>query len=406
MADDVKVKFSGDFSDVSKGADSAVKGAGSKLSSWFSEIGSTAAASIGGIFAAGAVFDKLMDKFNEAGEYFKELIHAMHITGASAVELQKLGKVGKMVGVSFEVMGKSLGFFSKYMGNASKDATTHGKVLRELGFGNEKIASGTITATEVLEALAEQLEETGNAYLAAANASAIFGKSGRELMPIIQLGKQQIKETTESTKAYTEAEIQEADAAERAGNKRSSRTGASFKNIWMGIMNTKKQAQLQAADAEEEVLKEHMGKQKALGWEGPDVEKNVRNSLEFRRDLSKRLSGKGLGMEWQEAWVKRFQEKPLTEGVAPPVGFAQTLEVLKEEAKNKKQKDTGPSSNMVMAASTLQQIGGGDIASIFSGTYQEDMLDATKKTADSVTQLKDAVTAPGPAARKLTPANK
>jgi hypothetical protein len=59
-----------------------------------------------------------------------------------------------------------------------------------------------------------------------------------------------------------------------------------------------------------------------------------------------------------------------------------------------------------MAASTLQQIGGGDVASILSGTYQEDMLDATKKTADSVTQLKDAVLAPGPATKKLTPANK
>jgi len=407
MADDVKVKFSGDFSDVPKGAEAAVKGAGSKLSSWFSEIGSSAAASIGGIFAAGAVFDKLMDKFNEAGEYFKELVHAMHVTGASAVELQKIGKVGKMVGVSFETIGKSLGLFSKYMGNASKDATGAGKVLRELGFGNEQIAAGTITATEVLEALAEQLEETGNAYLVAANATAIFGRSGRDLMPIIRQGKQEIHETTKEAKVYSEGQIQAQDASDRWDARRDSGIGGFFKSIWRNLKQVDKKADMSAQEVKDRVFAEQMQKQKQVGFEGPDAEAAVRRSPEYRREIVKGLRAKGLGFDWMKEWIEKFKQNPMAEGAVPPVALESTIRQMEEEEKKKQAlaKDNG-GINPVMAASTLQQIGGGDVASILSGTYQEDMLDATKKTADSVTQLKDAVLAPGPATKKLTPANK
>jgi len=406
MADDVKIKFGGDFSDVSKGAEGAAKGAGSAMSGWMGEFNSSIMGSIGGMFAAGAVFSKLMDKFSEAGDYFKELIHAMHVTGASAVELQKIGKIGKIVGVSFETVGRSLGLFSKYMGNASKDAGGAGKVLRELGFGNERITAGTITATEVLEALADQLEETGNAYLVAANATAIFGRSGRELMPIIRMGKEQIKEITEGSKTYSEGQIQAEDAAERRGNARSSKVGGFFKGLWRAIKDTDKQAMLSASEAREQVMAEHMAKQNWEEADRPTAERNVASSEDFRRDLSKRLKSKGLDLEWQKEWVKRFKEKPLTEGVAPPVGFEHTLEVLEEERKKKKEGATGPDVGMVMSASSLQQIGGGDVRSILSGTYQEDMLDATKKTAESVTQLKDAVVAPNTTNKRIVPANK
>ena len=37
MADDVKVKFGGDFTDVSKGASEATSKAGGALSSWFND---------------------------------------------------------------------------------------------------------------------------------------------------------------------------------------------------------------------------------------------------------------------------------------------------------------------------------------------------------------------------------
>jgi hypothetical protein len=63
-------------------------------------------------------------------------------------------------------------------------------------------------------------------------------------------------------------------------------------------------------------------------------------------------------------------------------------ERLAEEAKKKA---TPPllENVRVMAASSLQSIGGGDIGSIMSGTYQTSMLDAATKTADNTGKLLD-----------------
>ena len=407
MSDDVKVKFSGDFSDVPKGAEAAAKSAGSSMAGWFKELGSSTMGAVGGLFAADAVMTALMDKFSAAGDYFKELIHAMHTTGASAVELQQIGKIGKIVGVSFETIGKSLGLFSKYMGNASKDAVGHGKVLRELGFSTERISSGTITATEVLEALAQQLEDTGNAYLVAANATEIFGRSGRDLMPIIRQGKREIQEASKETKVYTEGQVQATDAAERSDAQRNSAIGGFFKDIWRVFTQTDKKANLVAQKIKEKVFSEQMEKQKALGFEGPQVEENVRNSPEYRREVIKGLRSKGLDFAWMKEQIASFKQNPMREGFVMPVGSETTIRQMEEEEKKKREAAKAPFSSVpVMAASTLQSIGGGDISSVLSGTYQDDMLDANKRTADAVTQLKDAVVAPGPAGKKLTPATR
>ena len=402
MSDDVKVKFSGDFSDIPKGAGAAAKSAGTAMSGYFSEMGSTIMSSVGGMFAATAVVGKIFEKFQDAGAYFKELIHAMHATGASAVELQKIGSMGKVLGIGFETIGKSLGLFSKYMGNASKDAAGHGKVLRELGFGTDRITAGNITATEVLEALAQQLEETGNAYLVAANATAIFGRAGRELMPIIRLGKQEIKDQTEATKTFSESEVQGIDASEREWAKFFKTVGSGFKRIYTNIVHD--QGFGSAVEARNAALIKGRGIEEAAGFE-PDDERIMR-SKEYREDLVKRLKAKGLGYEWMKEHMKESPTR--TDQMQAPTGFENTMKRMEEEDKKKKAANAGLDATIgsVMAASTLQQIGGGDIASVMSGTYQDNMLDATQKTAESVTQIKDAVVNNGTPFNKLTPANK
>jgi len=63
------------------------------------------------------------------------------------------------------------------------------------------------------------------------------------------------------------------------------------------------------------------------------------------------------------------------------------LFLMKDE---KKAQPEGPpllQAAKVMAASSLQEIGGGDINSVLSGTYQSSMLDAANKTADNTSKL-------------------
>ena len=187
MSDDVKVKFSGDFTEISKGAKEAATKAGTALQSQFAQLGNSLAGTLGGYFAFTSIFDTLKEKMGEAKEYFSELNRAIRTTGASGDEFQRVASLGKSVGVPLETVGRSMGLFSKYIGAASKDAKGHGKVLiDELKFSQDEVTSGNISATEVLARLSKQLKETGNESLAAANATVIFGRSGRELLPIIQ----------------------------------------------------------------------------------------------------------------------------------------------------------------------------------------------------------------------------
>ena len=377
MSDDVKVKFSGDFSDIPKGADAAVKNAGSAMSGYFKDLGSSLIGSLGGMFAAGAVIGKVFEQFQAAGEYFKELIHVMHATGASAVELQKIGSMGKVLGIGFETIGKSLGLFSKYMGNASKDASGHGKVLRELGFGTDRITAGNITATEVLEALAQQLEETGNAYLVAANATAIFGRAGRELMPIIRLGKEEIKDQTKATKTFSEAEVQGIDASEREWGKFFKTVGSGFKGIYHAVVHDEGFGA--AREAASSALGKGREREQAVGFEPND--ERIQQSKEYREDLVKLLKSKGLGYEWMKEHMKESPTR--TDQMQAPIGFENTMKRMEEEDNKKKAANAlGSSGSAALASSSLQAIGGGDIASIYTGaSIQQAQLDAANQTA-------------------------
>jgi hypothetical protein len=288
------------------------------------------------------------------------------------------------------------------MGNASKDAAGHGKVLRELGFGTDRITAGNITATEVLEALAKQLEETGNAYLVAANASAIFGRAGRELMPIIRLGKQEIKDQTEATKTFSESEVQGIDASEREWAKFFKTVGSGFKGVYHAFVHDEGFGAAYAARSA--ALEKGRELEQAAGFE-PDDDR-IQRSREYREDFVKRLKAKGLGYEWMKEHIK--ENAATSDAFQGPPGFENTVKRMEEEDKKKKAANAGLDATIgsVMAASTLQQIGGGDIASVMSGTYQDNMLDANQKTAESVTQLKDAVVNNGTPFNKITPANK
>jgi hypothetical protein len=80
--------------------------------------------------------------------------------------------------------------------------------------------------------------------------------------------------------------------------------------------------------------------------------------------------------------------------------------INKSKEENKPQPEGPPLLNMarVMAVSSLQEIGGGDVGSILSGTYQTSMLDAANKTAENTGKLvqdtgKPATAKPGNVAK-------
>ena len=391
MSDDVKVKFSGDFTEISKGAKEAATKAGTALQSQFAQLGNSLAGTLGGYFAFTSIFDTLKEKMGEAKEYFSELNRAIRTTGASGDEFQRVASLGKSVGVPLETVGRSMGLFSKYIGAASKDAKGHGKVLiDELKFSQDEVTSGNISATEVLARLSKQLKETGNESLAAANATVIFGRSGRELLPIIQKGEGAIREQSNSIKVYSEAELQAAEASERAAERRMAAWKKFFRFLELS-MDENKVATI-VGDQMETVANQMQAK-------GINIQSGE-GAKQYNAELIKSLQALGVGLSAQQAGARQYMQQQLaTPGLPASVRadimaqFAElTAAMVEADKKAKESPDSGPAATAggvaTLVTSSLQSIGGGDIGAIMSGYHvdiAQEQLDVQKQIAQNTT---------------------
>jgi len=405
MADDVKIKFGGDFSAVGKGAGEAAAQAGTALKGQLAKFGEEMLTRVGAAVALTALFDKFIDQLSAANNYFKELNDAIDKFGGGGEEFQRVAGLAKSVSVPMEVVAKSMGIFSKYIGLASKDAKGHGKVLRELGFDNEQISSGTISATDALAALAKQLKETGNENLVAANATLIFGRAGAELMPVIQKGSREIKQQASELTVYSEAELQAAEAAERAAARRQAAWQKFFR--WLSLQMDENTTKVVVMETAAETTKEFEKK-------GLDT-KSSEGRQKLMSEIIERLQAKGVGLEAQlVAFEKIKRELAGSVGVTDEKRAELEVELAEMKAAIEKVKKGDEASKAAavasagggptaLSASSLQAIGGGDINSIYAGvSIQQAQLDAQVTTANNTTVLANQANTPDRSAGPTT----
>jgi hypothetical protein len=379
MADDVKVKFSGDFSDVPKGADAAVKQAGSAMSSWFGEFSKSTQASILSSLALSSIFNKFTTGISEALHYFRELDLTMRRIGGSGTEFQQLAGVGKQVGVSMEGVGRSLNFFNKYVGQAAQGSKSHTDSLLKMGYTQEQIKKGEISAIEVLSKLGDEYDQTGNDTIVAAKAMEYFGKQGSTLIPIIKMGREELQNMTKDMKVYSEETIRRLSETERQMEKFKKSLESVFykapliagggaasyierKAIYRGAIN-----QVEEAGGTEE-QKAKSAFQLIKTETGDDIVK-LRDYLKLSIDTLERSKTVGGRSEFIERvrFLKGDIEKE--------------IERL-ENAPKKKAAEEVPGEYGALAASTLQAIGGGDITSVLAGTSPMDQTAENTRQAN------------------------
>lgn len=330
MSDDVKVKFGGDFSDVSSGATDAVSKAGGALNSWWNDFTKSTAASITSALALSAIFGKLTESAMNVMKYSRGIDDAFKRfgEGKSAEEFQLVARYGAEVGVSMEAVGRTMNYFAKATEAATKGTGNHRNALLALKFTDEEIKRGNISAIEVLRRMADEYDRTGLEALSAQRAVQLFGTQGEQLSAIYKNGKINIDEFTKSVKAMDKASLEAAANADRQIER----------------------AKRKAADIFATVLQIN----------------DFLNPGPYKYD-------ERTGKVMSERQLRIRSEKEAAEA-----------------AKNNP-KEGPPLLTMtrVMATSSLQTIGGGDVGSIMSGTYQTSMLDAATKTADNTKKLVD-----------------
>lgn len=376
MADDVKVKFGGDFSGVSKGANDAAAQAGSALAKSMADKVTAIGASIAGLFAIGSVASKVFEGFKSGIAYMHELNLAITRTGQSSGEFQKLAYAGKEAGVSMDIVGRGLTEANKALERAKKDQQTR-NLFASLGMDAGKLEAGTYTATEALLVLADQWDKFGNVQKTRAGAVALFGKYGEGMVPIIQQGRSAIEEQTASVREQTRAEILGAAAIEKkvaalerytkqmerlaAAQTGVAKVGIDFATEFDALKQMKRRTPEKYAEQ--------------YGERTPAQVAAEKMSAEYKAKF---------GINAEEMAIIMNQALKNTAGVEAEAK-AEFDRLSKKYVEERAARPARPPEELAgaLSASSLQAIGAGDIASVQTGTYNTQMLDATREIASN-----------------------
>lgn len=438
MSDDVKVKFSGDFTDVSKGATDASKKAGTAMSAWVGEYTKSLKDSLVGAVALGSIVDTFVGNFKKAFESFKEIDSMSRKLGVSRVELQQFSKVGKEFNIDMESMGRTISFANKVIGGAALGHKDAQKILMELGYTQNEVTAGNIQAIGVIQKLSENYEANKKAHgetiaqnILSKQATEAFGRTGADLIPIIKEGTEAMKERIKTMKIYSEEEVKSGARAARQLEK-----GQKKFAWWFGgraatsVGSMMEQSDI--SDLEEEFLKKknfnenwvHIGDDSSMsgkldilgkktGVKKKDLNKEFNEFLLARAkamgmdagDLADVLASRGTqSFGWIGDEGKDISEKR-NAFYLNQSSMAANAQADKDKAEKAAAANTldltaggGLGNVPVLAASSLQQIGGGDIASV-AGLYHGNVEDYTRRTAEATEKM---VAQDTPASKKIT----
>lgn len=408
MAEDVKIKFGGDFSDVSKGASSATKKAGASLSSWFNEFKKSTEASILSSLALSNIFSNFVKGASEALHYFREMdLSLKRFGGSGDAQFQQLAKYGKEVGVSMETVARTTNYFNKVRDQAAKGNQSYVSILKQYGFTQKEISDGNISAVEALSRLADAYDKTGYEGLVSERAMHAFGIKGGELSAIFKNGRESLEAFTKSMGTMsresiarlseTQAKIEylqrvmketfQQKPLEAYANYYTTRTAelqvgqaidSAFKTNWIGA----KTEQTSGGGTLE---------QQALS-DAATIASNFNDFIPAVKEAAKVA-------KYQSTWQGQSdQDRQYLAALANGLD----AEVKRMEAKTVEKKPglDIPLVKELLTSSSLQAIGGGDISSVMSGTIQASMLTAMQETASNTGKI-----AAGPDATKVTPNN-
>jgi len=387
MSDDVKVKFGGDFSDVATGAQAATKMAGGALSSWYGDFSKSMTSSIVGSMALTSIFGKFTQGISDALHYFRELDLTMRRIGGSGAEFQQLAGVGKQIGVSMEGVGRSLNFFNKYVGQAAQGSKSHTEALIKMGFTQDQIKKGEISAIEVISQMADQYDKTGNDTIVAAQAMEMFGRQGSQLIPIIKMGSEELRNMTKEMKVYSEETIRRLSEAEHKIEKFKKTLEKMFyreplifgANLQSGI-EMEQLVDKSVSNAIEGGGTTKQSARSAYNYIKSEVGDNpvaLRDAMREAKDQYESIKGQ-LFASSERKDVARQLVQILSDKIKE-IETAPKKEIAVEQG--------GNYGNAALFASSLQSIGGGDITSVMSGLGANEVADNTKRTADGVQKL-------------------
>lgn len=391
MADDVKVKFGGDFSDLSKGASDAAAKAGTAMQGWVSDFAKSLKSSFANAFSLQNIVGTLYTKGREQLREMADLDILSKSLGISSTDLQQFAEMGKLAGLSQEQMGKAVQNANRLVAQAAVGNKGSQESLKLMGFTQKEVTSGQIKALDIVYKLGEGFKKNGNEVITAAKATAAFGEAGNSMVDILRQGNEAIRERIRLMQIYSEETVR----AGRRANDVMERGEKIFYRETIGTVGStigKIAQQSEMTSIRNEAMSQ-------VGIESKsDINKLSSEKMKEFTDVMLKIGAqRGIGAQDMADFFKKIA----TEGNLGPSTQSQDernnrmasfLQLAATQEENLKKKQLGESrylssASPVLASSSLQQIGGGDISSVMSGLYTGTIEDNTRRTADATEKI-------------------
>ena len=395
MADDVKVKFGGDFSEIDKDAKSASNRIGTALGGWVGEYAKEMKHKMKEAFSLSNIAEKFFEGVKEHLQKFEDIDNLAKKIGVTRVELQQFGLLGKETGVDMETMGQSIAYANRMIGSMKDNEKTK-KTMLDLGFSVQQVTSANIKSLDVLYKLADAYEKNRKEFgetvannMLAKDSSELFGRSAYNLNGIIKEGTSALKDRIETMKVFSETEVK---MAANASKMLKHGEEAIKEKVYGGLVTF--YARLSANT-------DLGGFTGSGGMMGASLEKAGMQDLDeamkspesikkFAKELSKQGKRKGYDNETLIEMLTTRMDWGVLGTEEEAKFYAQIQEQLRlmDQGANPQNVSAPMPSNVgALAASSLQQIGGGDINSVMSGLASNDVADNTRRTAEATERI-------------------
>jgi len=348
------------LNDVTKEAAKSGKEAQVKAGGFMSKLGNAYGVlkSVFGAMMAGVEF--VMKYANIA----RELRNMSVATGIPVADLRNFQLQAQKAGISTQQMAHSVAEFNKKMGEAKIRGSEANAAMTKLGFGLKDISNGTFTYNEALMALAAAHEAGTDSATLMHYGVQLFGSSFEQLLPLIKQGTVELKKSSGSL----------VDVNENAGRV-ASNTADAWDTAWQTIENATINI-IGSILLLGEGVADFINNFSSRIWNRLTSSSKEESGRLYAEGVFKQMS-KGLTKEQQKSYFDLWGAN-MKEGSEDRIAYEKRIKELM--ASNGK-KLTPLGLTEAQGASTMQQMGGGDIVSAIAFTPLERIAMATEETA-------------------------
>lgn len=309
----------------------------------------------------GEAIARAISAIKEFAEQTKELRNLSLATEIPIAKLEGLQYMANSLGMSLSTLAHAFGEFNRKMGEVRIKGGELGNLLVKMNVPMDKIANGTLTATEGMKLLANAYAAGTDAQTLAYYGNLMFGSSFEQMLPAIKAGAINIDKYTDSV--YEQSATSSAAEAQMADD---------WESIWQTIKN---------------LGHEVLGTIAAIVYGLVDLinivwlkVSSMWNDTEESAEQVVDMMPKGINPDQQRAFALRMGKSVLgLEGEE----LDKYMEAIEKKISGDGEKLNPLGLQSAQGASQLQQHAGGDIVSALAFSPLERIADATEETAQN-----------------------